>query len=122
MIAALDLADLGATRTVRTLLRRPAPGSVPGLRWADAAVLAQFASSRPPRLRRAALFAFWDDEDAADEFAATHPAGQRFAGGAIAEQQRKDFHKQSAFVRFAPMSATGSLAGPNGLSASTLPF
>ena len=224
MIATVAIADLGAAGTVRSLLRRPKPAEVPGLRWADVGVLAPLAMNRPPALRRAGLLAFWDDEDAAQEFAATHPVGRRFADGfhatlrplrafgswpglppdltdarsvphegpvmvltlgqlhptqivrflrtsrpaersakessgmlwgsasarppffatislwkdsaasmtyafgrqrpqhnnAIVEQQRKDFHRQSAFVRFAPIHLDGSLDGANPLSASTL--
>lgn len=192
-----------------------------GLRWADVAALVPLASSRPPTLRRAALVAFWDDEDAAAEFAATNPYAARFSGGfhaslrplrafgawpgladgipvarsvahdgpvvvltlgrlrlsqvvrffrasrpaeraakssdgmiwgtaaarppfvatisiwhdsrattdyaynrqrpnhanAIAAQQRKDFHRQSAFVRFAPIHIEGGLQPPNPLVA-----
>src|SRR5947207_2842753 len=81
MIATVDVADLGAAGTLRTLMRRPAVGSVRGLRWADAAVLAPLGTTRPPGLRRAALFAFWDDEDAAADFAKSNPVGQRFKDG-----------------------------------------
>ena len=224
MIAAVSVADLGAAGTVRSLLSRPAVGNVPGLRWSDVGVLAPLATTRPPRLRRAALFAFWDDEHAAEAFTEAHPVGRRFAGGfratlrpirafgawpglppevpsgravphdgpvmvvtlgrlrlsqtmrfirasrpaeksaveaegllwgtaaarppfvatisawdnsqstaafaygaqrpqhsnAIAAQQRKDFHRQSAFVRFAPIRVEGALDGPNPLSVTTL--
>jgi hypothetical protein len=224
VIATVDIADLGAAGTVRSLLRRPKPANVPGLRWAEVVVTAQLAATRPPALRRAALLAFWDDEDAAQQFAHTHPIGRRFAGGfhaslrplrafgawpglppdltdaravphdgpvmvltlgqlhptqivrflrtsrpaeraakessgmlwgtasarppffatismwrdsaasmtyafgrgrpdhsaAIAEQQRKDFHRRSAFVRFAPIRVEGSLGGPNPIPATIL--
>ena len=218
MIATVDIADLGVGGTVRSLLRRPKPAEVPGLRWAEVVVLAELATRRPPGLRRAALLAFWDDEGAATEFAGHHPIGRRFADGfhatlrplrafggwpglppdlpdarsvphdgqvmvltlgqlhptqivrflrtsrpaersakessgmvwgtaaarppffatislwkdsaasmtyafgrqrpqhsdAIVEQQRKDFHRQSAFVRFAPIRMDGSLDGVAG--------
>jgi hypothetical protein len=224
VIATVQLADLGTTGTIRTLLRRPTTDQVRGLRWAEVAVLAPLATTRPPRLRRAGLLAFWDDEHAADDFAESHPIGRRFAGGfratlgplrafgawpglpsdlpdaravphdgpvvvvtlgrlrlsqavrfvrasrpaeraavgaegmlwgtaaarppfvatvsvwessqasaayafgpgrphsnAIAAQRRKDFHRQSAFVRFAPLRIEGALAGPNPLSAAVIP-
>ena len=224
MIATVDIADLGVGGTVRSLLRRPKPANVRGLRWADAVVLAQLASKRPPALRRAGLLAFWDDDDAAQEFRASDPIGRRFAEGfhatlrplrafgswpglppdltdarsvphegpvmvltlgqlrptqivrflrtsrpaersakessgmlwgtasarppflatisiwkdsaasmtyafgrqrpqhsaAIAEQARKDFHRQSAFIRFAPVRIEGSVAGANPIPATIL--
>lgn len=221
MIATLHLADLGARDALRSLRHRPRPGSVAGLRWADAVVLAPLGTTRPPGLGRAGLVAFWDDEDAADAFTRTHPVGRRFEDGfhaslrplrafgawpglpadipsdrtvphdgpvavitlgrlrlsqavrfirasrpaeraaveasgliwgtaaarppfvatmsfwasggaaatyafgrqrpqhsdAIAAQRHKDFHRQSAFIRFAPLQAEGVLQGPNPLSA-----
>jgi hypothetical protein len=224
MLATVDISDLGTTGTVRSLLQRPRPADVRGLRWADIAVAAPLATSRPPSARRALMLAFWDDEDSAIEFAKAHPIAQRFADGfharlqplrkwgawpglpdeiptarrvdhdgpvvvftlgqlrpsqlvrfirtsrpaerratqadgliwgtasvrppfvatvsmwensdattayafgrelpehsnAIAEQRRKDFHRRSAFVRFAPLSFEGSLAGPNPLPAAAV--
>lgn len=81
MIATLDIADLGAVATARSLLRPPDPDRVGGLRWANVAALVPLAATRPPSLRRAAMVAFWDGEDAAREFAATSEIGRRFAGG-----------------------------------------
>jgi len=78
MIATVDIADLGARRTLRSL-RRPALASVPGLRWLDTAVAVPLASNRPPGFRRCVMIAFWDDEESASFFAAGHPLGQRFA-------------------------------------------
>jgi len=79
MIATIDIADIGALSTLRSFRRRPRPRDVPGLRWLDIAATVPLASKRPPRLRRAALFAMWDDEESAAAFAATHPLPQRFA-------------------------------------------
>ena len=39
---------------------------------------------------------------------------------AIAAQQRKDFHRRSAFIRFEPVRLEGALDGPNPLSASAI--
>jgi hypothetical protein len=39
---------------------------------------------------------------------------------AISEQQRKDFHRQSAFIRFAPTRLEGNLGGSNPLVASEI--
>jgi len=79
MIATVDIADLGARGTLRSLWRRPAPASVPGLRWLGTAVAAPLASKRPPGVRRSVMIAFWDDEEAAAAFADDHPLGQRYA-------------------------------------------
>src|SRR6476660_1846980 len=80
MIATVNIADLGARRTLRSLRRRPEPANVLGLRWLDTAVAVPFASKRPPGFRRSVMIAFWDDEEAAAAFAKDHPLGQRYAG------------------------------------------
>ena len=71
----------------------------PGMRWGT-------ASARPPFF---ATLSIWDDGRAAASYAygRSGPAHN----DAIVEQQRKDFHKQSAFVRFAPIRAEGSIDG-----------
>ncbi len=48
MIATVNIADLGARGTLRSLWHRPAPAKVPGLRWLDTAVAVPLASKRPP--------------------------------------------------------------------------
>ena len=221
MLASVHIADLGPAGTARAVLRKLRPDDVPGLRWGSTALLAPLAFDPPPPISRAAVFAFWDDEESVDRFIAEDRTGQRFAGGfharleplrrfgsweglpddvpttravphegpvivltlgrlrmsqlprflktsrpaeeaanasggmvwgsaavrppfvatvsiwadtqataayaygkqepahsnAIAEQQRNDFHKRSAFIRFAPTHMEGSLAGPNPLDA-----
>jgi hypothetical protein len=79
MIATIDVADIGIRSTLRALRHRPTPIDVPGLRWLDIAPAVSLASKRPPGLRRAVLFAMWDDENAAAAFADTHPLAARFA-------------------------------------------
>src|SRR4051794_9009092 len=81
MIATIDVADVGALATLRALRRRPRPAEVPGLRWLDVAVAIPLASMRPPGLRRAVVFAMWDDENAAAAFADTHPLPAVLADG-----------------------------------------
>ena len=83
MIATIDIADIGARSTLGSFRRRPRPGSVPGLRWLDIAAAVPLASKRPPGLRRAVLFAMWDDQAAAAAFAASHPLAERFADNAF---------------------------------------
>lgn len=223
MIATVSVAEVGARTLVGALRRRPQPERVAGLRWADAAVLAALAATRPPSLRRVAMLAFWDDAEAASRFRRDDPLARPFAGGfhatlrlvravgswpgvppelatgrpdphdgavmvltladvrlpetprflrtsrpaekaalaadgflwgtasarppfaatisvwrdgasaaayahgrrqpehraAIAEQQRRDFHHRSAFLRFAPLEVEGALTGADPLSAAT---
>jgi heme-degrading monooxygenase HmoA len=80
VIATVHIADVGAVGAARAVARRPKPAEVPGLRSAEVALFAPLALSRPPRLGRAGLIAFWDDEDAVDRFF-EGPQGRRFAGG-----------------------------------------
>jgi hypothetical protein len=224
MIATIQVADLGAVRTMLALTWRPKPTHVPGLRSAQVAILAPLGLSGPPPIRRAGLIAFWDDDDAADRFIDSDPISQRFSGGlrarlrplraygswpglpadvptsravphdgpvvvltlgrlrlsqtgrflrtsrpaertaaadegmlwgsgaarppfvatmsiwkdaqataayayghqqsahpeAIAEQRREDFHRQSAFIRFAPTRLEGTLGGRNPITASAI--
>jgi hypothetical protein len=80
VIATVDIVDVGAAGTLRSLVRRtPTRDEAPGLRWASTAALAPLAATRPPNLRRIALLAFWDDDARAKEFADSHPVGRRFA-------------------------------------------
>lgn len=82
MIATVDIADVGAPATLRTLATaRRATRDVLGLRWIEAVALAPLAASRPPSLRRAALLAFWDDGDAAERFRGQHAIARRFSSG-----------------------------------------
>jgi hypothetical protein len=80
MIATVHIADLGVPRALRTTARRP-PRRVPGLRWGTTALVMPLAASGAPPLGRAGLFAFWDDQDAAEDFFADDPRGLRFAEG-----------------------------------------
>jgi len=81
MIATVAIADLGARHAIAAVRRRPNPEQVSGLRWLDLAFAVPLASARPPRLRRAVLFAMWDDADAAATFGASHPFATRFTDG-----------------------------------------
>ena len=50
----------------------------------------------------------------------SHGQQQPAHPNAIAAQQRKDFHRRSAFIRFEPVRLDGALDGPNLLSASAI--
>src|SRR5688500_3202410 len=79
MIATIAIADIGRRPLIRAVRHRPAPGDVPGLRWLDVAPTVGLASKKPPTLRRAVLFAMWDDEQSAHAFTDTHAFAQPFA-------------------------------------------
>jgi hypothetical protein len=64
------------------------------------------AASRVPFMATVSLWS-------SDEAAAAYAYGDPDAGHprAITEQRRKDFHHESAFIRFAPLVITGSVRG-----------
>ncbi|MEZ5373285.1 MAG: hypothetical protein R2704_11210 [Microthrixaceae bacterium] len=68
-----------------TALRRttPTPDRVPGLKSARTAICAPFTPGVLPRpqLRREAMVACWQDEDAIDRFLTDDPTGRTFADG-----------------------------------------
>ena len=107
MIATIDVADLGRWSLIQAIRRRPAPSDVPGLRWLDIAPAAALASNKPPGFRHAVLLAMWDDEASAHAYADSDAGHSR----AITQQRRKDFHRESAFIRYAVTSSTGRLPG-----------
>lgn len=74
----------------------------PGLVWGTASV-------RPPFV---ATVSVWRDAASAAHYAYDHdpePGGVGKHDDAIAAQRRKDFHRQSAFIRFTPITMTGAL-------------
>ena len=82
--------------------------NAPGLLWAT-------AMPRPPFM---ATCSVWENSDAIAAYAfddrdAGHPS-------AIREGQAKPFHHQEAFIRFRPVSVSGSLDGTNPLPEGTL--
>jgi len=64
------------------------------------------AASRPPFMATVSL---WTSDEAAIRYAYEDPdAGHPRA---ITNQRRKDFHHESAFIRYAPLAMTGSVRG-----------
>ena len=66
------------------------------------------ASARPPFV---ATVSMWKSADAAASYAYTPPTAGH--PSAITKQRRKDFHHQSAFIRFTPIAINGTLSGSN---------
>ena len=112
-VVVLTLGRLHLSRVVRFLrTSRPAEFAArehDGMIWGSAA-------ARPPFV---ATVSIWRDARAT----AAYAYGQQVPAhsNAIDEQRRKDFHRQSAFIRFAPTRMEGELGGTNPLVASTLP-
>ena len=99
MIASVHLADLNVRRALGVLRRAPDPASTPGLRYSKVALAAPLRSSLlpSPDIRRPALVAFWDDDDALSRFLAEDRAATPFA--------------QGWQVRLEPLRAFGSWPG-----------
>ena len=99
MIASVHIADVSVRRALAALRRTPDPASTPGLRYAKVALAAPLRSSLlpSPGLRRPALVAFWDDDDALSRFLAENPGATAFA--------------QGWQVRLEPLRAFGSWPG-----------
>lgn len=97
------LGRLRISQTPRFLAAsRPAERAVvaaDGLVWACAA-------TRPPFV---ATLSVWSDERRTAAYAYGDPASGH--PQAIRRQQKKDFHHESAFIRYAIVSATGALPG-----------
>lgn len=103
----LTLARLRPTQTVR-FLRASAKAeakvaTAPGLIWAT-------ALARPPFLATCSL---WEDTRSLSTYA--YGRSDPRHRDAIASQAEKDFHHESAFIRFRPYGAQGRLAGRNPL-------
>jgi hypothetical protein len=81
----------------------------PGMIWAT-------GLARPPFVATCSL---WESTKALSTYAfgRAEPAH----ADAIAEQEKKDFHHQSAFIRFRPYRSEGSLDGTNPLPAGWMP-
>ena len=99
VIASVHVADTGARAALAMLRKAPRPTSTPGLRHASVALAAPLGGSvlPSPQFGRVGLIAFWDDDDALDQFLAHDPMAARLAGG---------WH-----VRLHPLRALGTWPG-----------
>jgi hypothetical protein len=108
----LTLGRLRISQAVRFLrTSRPAERAAlasDGMIWGTAAV-------RPPFV---ATVSIWQDARVTAAYA--YGRQQPAHSDAIREQERKDFHRQSAFIRFAPIRLEGNLGGTNPLVASEI--
>lgn len=75
------------------------------------------ASTRPAGRPFMATVSLWKNAEAAAAYAFNPPGGHP---DAITQQRKKDFHHESAFVRFEPISLSGALGGSNPLATQNL--
>jgi hypothetical protein len=111
-VVVLTLGRLRISQAVRFLrASRPAERAAvahEGMVWGSAA-------ARPPFV---ATVSIWRNAELTTAYAyGPQPPAHR---DAISAQQRKDFHRQSAFIRFEPLRLEGTLRGSNPLAASDL--
>jgi hypothetical protein len=111
-VVVLTLGRLRISQAVRFLrTSRPAERAAAahdGMIWGSAA-------ARPPFV---ATLSIWGNAQATAAFAyGRQPPAH---SDAISAQQRKDFHRQSVFIRFAPTRLEGTLLGTNPLVASDI--
>lgn len=111
-VVVLTLGRLRLSQAVRFLrASRPAERAATeheGMIWGTAA-------ARPPFV---ATVSIWRDAQASAAYA--YGRQQPAHSDAITEQQRKDFHRRSAFIRFAPTRLQGALEGRNPLVAADI--
>jgi heme-degrading monooxygenase HmoA len=111
-VVVLTLGRLRISQAIRFLrASRPAERAAvahEGLIWGSAAV-------RPPFV---ATVSIWRDAQATAAYAYGHQ--QPAHSDAISKQHRKDFHRQSAFIRFAPIRMEGAVRRTNPLAASDI--
>jgi hypothetical protein len=83
MIASVHVADVGVPAALKIARKAPPAGSIAGLRNANVALAAPLGGSimPSPQLGRAALVAFWEDDDSLDRFLADHQLAAKFASG-----------------------------------------
>lgn len=108
-VAAITIAKVRVSQVVR-FLKTSAPAENRVLE-ADGLLFATALAS-PPTV---ATFSLWESTSALSAYAYGHDEPRH--AEAIAEQRRKDFHRQSAFIRFRPFALKGSVEAMGGVSA-----
>lgn len=80
MITSVHIAEFGLSGA---MFRGVKPAQVPGLLSADGGPLAQLGPAVLPRpdIKRIGMVAFWESEDALDDFVTSNPTGKRLAEG-----------------------------------------
>lgn len=109
MVVSVHIADVGWRATPSVLRRTPDPADVSGLRYAVTTATAPLGDSLlpSPQPGRVGLVAAWEDDSALDEFSASHPLAEQFAGGWQ--------------VRLEPLHVFGAWSGLPGLPTEEIP-
>jgi hypothetical protein len=109
MIVSVHIADVGPREAAEVLLRRPKPGRVPGLIYAETTTTAPLGEPLlPPRqLGPVGMIAAWESDEALERFSHLHPIARHFAAGWQ--------------VRLQPLRVFGAWSGMPGLPAKPLP-
>jgi hypothetical protein len=109
MIASVHLAELGVRGALLAQRKRPRPGAVAGLLYAELTVTAALSPRLlpAPNPGRVGLIAAWEDDSALDEFLANDPLARQMAGG---------WH-----VRLVPLRTYGEWSALPGLPREELP-
>lgn len=83
MILSVHIADVGPRAALGILRAAPAPGDVPGLRYAEPAIGAALGGAvlQAPRPGRVGLIAAWDRDESLEDFLHGHELAKRLAGG-----------------------------------------
>jgi hypothetical protein len=101
---------LGRLRLTQTVRFFRASGKAEAKVVGAPGLLCATALARPPFL---ATVSFWEDSRSLSTYAYGHSDPRH--NDAITAQVKKDFHHESAFIRFRPYGARGSLGGKNAL-------
>jgi len=83
MLLSVHICDLDLRTAVGVLRRPPQPSEVPGLEYAETVITAPLGGNLlpTPRLKRVALVAAWESDDAFESFAASHSLARQIARG-----------------------------------------
>jgi hypothetical protein len=83
MIVSVHIADVGALRAPKVLLRQPRAGKVDGLTYAATVATAPIAGRLlpSPQPGRVGMIAAWESDEALDRFGREHPLGKLLGAG-----------------------------------------
>jgi heme-degrading monooxygenase HmoA len=83
MLLSVHICDVDPRTAIKVLRRPPQPTEVPGLTYAETTITAPLGDNLlpSPRLKRVALVAAWENDDAFEAFSAGHSLAARLSPG-----------------------------------------
>jgi len=83
MLLSVHICDVDLPNAAKILRRPPQPSKVPGLTYSETTITAPLSSNLlpSPRLKRVALIAGWESDDAFETFSASHPLAEQLSSG-----------------------------------------